>query len=66
MNKKKGKLVNKYLFNNCCVQNPVFRSSMGRGGAKEREVLRGLLLKWGPADQKGHREIIYKVTQPQS
>lgn len=52
MSKKKGKLVNKYLFNNCCVQNPVFRSSMGRDGAKEREVLRGLLLKWGPADQK--------------
>ena len=52
MSKKKGKLVNKYLFNNRCVRNPVFRSSMGRDGAKEREVLRGLLLKWGPADKK--------------
>lgn len=52
MNKKKGKLVNKYLFNNCCVQNPVFSSSMDRSGTKKTEVLRGLLHKWGPKDRK--------------
>lgn len=44
---RKGKVINKYLFNYCWVQTPVFRRCGGGGGPKEGVALRDLPCRWG-------------------
>lgn len=44
---RKGKVINKYLFNYCWVEKPVFRSCGGGGGTKEGEVPRDLTCRQG-------------------
>lgn len=49
---RKGKVINKYLFNDCWVEKPVFRSCRGGGGPKEGESLRDLTCSQG--SKKNH------------